>query len=308
MKQFVVGVDVGGTNVKLGIVDASSRISLRAVFSTRKFISSPRCLIKAISQNVASLLKEGGISKKSVCGIGIGLPGLVDVEKGIVRLLPNIPGWKNVPLKKILKAKTGLPVQIENDVNMMALGEWKYGAGQGYKNLICMTLGTGVGAGLILNNEIYRGPGFAAGEIGHAPLNEHGPRCGCGGYACFERYVGNAALQKWAGKVFHKSNITLEEVFCLAREGNTRALRFWQDVGTKVGTGLIGAINLLNPERIIIGGGVSSSFQFMAPAIRKVIDARVMQTQASLVSIIKAKLGDDAGLVGARVLISSRKY
>jgi len=110
--------------------------------------------------------------KKDVLGIGIGLPGLIDVGKGVVRVLPNIPGWENVPLKRLLEKKTGLRVQLENDVNMITLGEWVYGAGRGKKDLLCITLGTGVGAGLILNNNIYRGPGFAAGEIGHAPINQ----------------------------------------------------------------------------------------------------------------------------------------
>jgi glucokinase len=307
MKHFVIGVDVGGTNVKLGVVDASAKVIARSSFSTKEFIQTPARLITAISRAAGELLKTAGVSKKNVQGVGIGLPGLIDVEHGIVRILPNIPGWKDVPLKKVLERKIGLSVQVENDVNMITLGEWKYGAGRGIRNLICMTLGTGVGAGLILNNDIYRGPGFAAGEIGHVPLNEDGPSCGCGGYGCFERYVGNRSLQKWAARAFGSKEITLEDVFRRAMEGKKKALRFWQDVGTKVGTGLIGPVNVLNPECVIVGGGVSRSFEFIAPAIRKVIARRAMRTQADMVKVIRAMLEDDAGLIGAKVLVYHEK-
>ena len=171
-----------------------------------------------------------------------------------------------------------------------------------------MTLGTGVGAGLILNNDIYRGPGFAAGEIGHIPLNEDGPDCGCGGYGCFERYVGNKSLQKLAAKVFRCKDITLEDVFRKAMEGKKKALQFWQDVGAKVGAGLIGPVNILNPECVIIGGGVSRSFEFIAPAVRKVILRRAMRTQANMVKVIRARLEDDAGLIGSKVLVYHEKH
>ncbi|NTV29370.1 MAG: ROK family protein [Candidatus Omnitrophica bacterium] len=307
MKHFVVGVDVGGTNVKLGVVDGRAQVLARSAFSTKEYIQSPSRLIMAISRAVIELCKVADIPRKDVQGVGIGLPGLVDVQAGVIRVLPNIPGWKDVPLKKVLEGKLGLPVQVENDVNMITLGEWQYGAGKGIQNLICMTLGTGVGAGLILNNDIYRGPGFAAGEIGHAPLNEDGPACGCGGYGCYERYVGNKTLQKWAAEVFDQKDVTLEEVSRRAMQGKKKALRFWQEVGEKVGVGLVGPVNILNPECIIIGGGVSRSFEFIAPAVRKVIARRAMRTQADMVKVIRARLDDDAGLIGAKVLIHHEK-
>ena len=304
MANYCIGIDVGGTNVKLGIVDASAKVVARSSFSTQSFMQTPERLIVAISHAVVDLLKTAEISKSDVQGIGIGLPGLVDAAGGVVRILPNIPGWKDVPLKKILEKKLRVPTLIENDVNMITLGEWRYGAGKGVGNLICMTLGTGVGAGLILNNEIFRGPGFAAGEIGHVPLNEEGPACGCGGYGCFERYVGNKSLQKWAADVFSKKDIALEEVFRKAMEGKKKALKFWQDVGIRVGTGLVGPVNILNPECVIIGGGVARSFEFIAPAIKKTLDRRAMRTQAAMVRIVRARLDDDAGLIGAKVLLT----
>ncbi|MBF0386994.1 MAG: ROK family protein [Candidatus Omnitrophica bacterium] len=308
MKHFVVGVDIGGTNVKLGIVDPSGKMVARSAFSTKDFIRSPRALIDAVCANVLALLAQEGIAKARVAGVGIGLPGLVDVKKGVVRILPNIPGWSEVPLKRVLEKKLGLAVQLENDVNMITLGEWVYGAGKGMNDLICMTLGTGVGAGLILDGRIYRGPGFAAGEIGHVPMTEdRSAICGCGSWGCFERYVGNQSLQEEAARLFDRANISLEEVSSKAVKGEKKALGFWAAVGEKVALGLIGPINILNPRCVIIGGGVARSFALMKPAIEKVIKSRCMKTQAEMVRFVKARLDDSAGIIGAEVLIRHEK-
>jgi len=305
MKKFVVGIDIGGTNVKLGLVDFSGKVVSRSVFSTKAFVQSPATLIAALCGGVKALLAGRFVP---VAGVGVGLPGLVDVDRGIVRLLPNIPGWKNVPLKRILEKKLGLDVQLENDVNLITLGEWKYGAGKGMKDVICITLGTGVGAGLILDNRIYRGPGFAAGEIGHAPFDHKGPKCGCGGWGCFERYVGNAQLQKNAVKMFARKDVALEEVYALAVRQDKKALDFWAQTGAIVGQGLIGSVNILNPSCVIIGGGVARSFKFMKASIEQVIQQRCMKIQADMVRFVKARLDDDAGIIGAEVLIRHEKH
>jgi glucokinase len=306
MSHFVIGVDVGGTNVKLGLISSSGKIVVRSSFSTRHFSQKPKTLIAAVHDAVMQLLVLQGLSKKDIAGVGIGLPGLVDFDRGIVRVLPNIPGWKDVPLKRIMEKELGMLVRLENDVNMITLGEWRYGAGRGFRDLICITLGTGVGGGLILNNAIYRGPGFVAGEIGHMPVSADGPECGCGGWGCFERYVGNKALKKDAARSFRKE-LALEELYLMARQGKKKALEFWDMVGEKVGNGLVGPINFLNPECVIIGGGISRSLGFMRPAIEKVIKRRCMKTQAEMVQIIKACLDDDAGIVGAQVLVRYEK-
>jgi glucokinase len=306
MKKYVIGVDVGGTNVKLGLISSTGKISARSSFSTKNFNQKPKTLISAICDAVLQLLSLEGLFRRDIAGVGIGLPGLVDADRGIVRILPNIPGWKEVPLKKIMEKELGILVRLENDVNMITLGEWRYGAGKGFRDLICITLGTGVGAGLILNDVIYRGPGYAAGEIGHMPLNVDGPDCGCGGWGCFERYVGNKALKKDAAKAFGK-DIALEEVYLMARQGKKKAIKFWEMVGETVANGLIGPINFLNPECVIIGGGVSRSLEFMRPSLEKVIRRRCMKTQAEMVRIIKARLDDDAGIVGAQVLVRYEK-
>jgi glucokinase len=304
MGQFVIGVDVGGTNVKLGVVSASAKVIARSNFSTKAYSSSKSQLIEAIVVNVLRLAETAQVTRKHILGVGIGLPGLIDFKKGVVNTMPNIPGWNKFPLRQLLRQKLRLPVFIENDVNLMALGEWRYGAGKGVQNLVCITLGTGLGGGLILNNRLYRGAGFAAGEAGHMPLNEEGPSCKCGSFGCFETYVGNSYLQEKARHIFRKE-IALEEVTELAEHGDPRAVHFWQDFGMHIGNGLAGIVNLLNPSRIVVGGGLSNCPAFVFKTIDQVIKRRALEVPAQMVKIVKAKLGNDAPLLGAKVLVES---
>src|SRR3989338_5614354 len=303
MANYIIGIDVGGTNIKLGLINTKGKIIDRTRLNTKTFVHHKRKLMMAIVDSIRALIQKNQLTRKKISAIGIGLPGAVDSFKGIVKSLPNIPHWKNVPLRKYIQKRLSIPVFMDNDVNLITLGEWKFGAGRGYKNLICFTLGTGVGGGLILNGALYGGEGFVAGEIGHMPLNEIGPKCPCGGYGCFERYVGNAQLQQQARKIFRDSNLRLEDVFVRAEQGDKRAIQFWEATARHIGNALIGIVNLLNPKLIIVGGGVSNNFKFMGRAIKQLIQARAMKIQAQHLRVGRAKLGDDAGLLGAYALI-----
>jgi glucokinase len=307
MKKYVVGVDVGGTNIKLGLVHPRGFVIARSHFPTKPFSSSKKKLIGVLAREIEKIISSEGLKHKDIAGIGIGLPGLIDYDRGVVLFLPNIPGWKNVPLKSILEKKLKLPVFVENDVKLITLAEWRFGAGKGVKNLICMTLGTGVGSGLILDNRLYRGAANAAGELGHVPLNEKGPACNCGGFGCFERYVGNKALFILAGQIMNKPDMTTQKMFALAEKGQTKALKFWREAATHIGNGLVGVVNLLNPELIVIGGGVSNNEKYLFPTIKEVVKKRAMSLQGSIVQIKRAKFGDDAGIIGAQVLVYNAK-
>ena len=305
MKRYVVGIDVGGTNVKLGLVDSRGCIRAKTHLSTKSYRRDKNQLIQALLKATDALLGNAGLKKKNILGIGIGLPGLINSQKGIVEFLPNIPGWKRVPLKRIIQNKTKIPTFIDNDVNIITLGEWKFGAGCGYENLVCVTLGTGVGGGLILNNALYRGEGFVAGEIGHVPLNEQGPDCDCGGFGCFEQYVGNQQILSRARQIFGNKNLQLQDIDRLAEKGQRQAKAFWDEIATHIGNGLISVVNVLNPRLIIMGGGVSNAYPFMRKTILDVIKKRAMKVQSRMVKITRAKLGNDAGIIGAEVLIRS---
>ena len=305
MKRYVVGVDVGGTNIKLGVVGPNGQVIVRNSFATKPFASSRMKLIAALAQEIEASIISAGLTKKQIAGVGIGVPGLVDFEKGFVRFLPNIPGWRGVHLKSILRERIKLPVYVDNDVKIITLAESKFGAGRGVKDLVCMTLGTGVGAGLILNGELYRGEDNAAGELGHIPLNEYGPKCNCGGFGCFETYVGNRALFALASQVMGKPGMTTEDMFALAQKGDKKALMFWKMAAGHIGNGLVGIVNLLNPRLIIIGGGVSNNEKYLFKTIKETIVKRAMSLQGSAFKIKRAKFKDDAGIIGAYVLVTN---
>jgi len=201
-----------------------------------------------------------------------------------------------------LQRRLGLKVNLDNDVNAMTLAEHKFGAGKGAANLVCLTLGTGVGGGIILNGELYRGSTMVAGEVGHIPINEKGPRCNCRGYACIERYVGNRYILSRARKILGKG-ITLRRIDKLAKKGNRKAIGIWADVGRKLGVMLTGVVNLLNPDKIIIGGGVSKAGELILKPLRQELKARAMKDPAAHVKIVRAKLGTDAGIIGASLLV-----
>lgn len=304
MKQYFLGVDVGGTNIKLGITNYSGRILHRANLETKGYIRNRVRLIKALIQGIEGLIGRNHLKEKDFLGIGIGLPGLVDPVKGLVKFLPNIPDWRDVPLQKIFEKALRIPTRLENDVNMITLGEWKFGAGRGYRNLLCMTLGTGVGGGLILNNQLYRGEAYAAGELGHIPINEVGPVCNCGGRGCFERYVGNRYLLRRIAAIFKRQDLTIEDVYCLAEKGDRRATLFWKETAEHIGNALTGIVNVLNPPLIVVGGGVANNAKFLFPTIRRVLKSRAMKVQATMVKIVRARLGNDAGILGAQVLLT----
>jgi len=265
------------------------------------FNVKPVELVSSLVSNIGDILRRAGLKRGQVAGVGIGVPGPVDSEKGIVRYFPNIKGWKGVPLKSILERKLRLKVSLDNDVNAMTLAEHRFGAGKGAANLVCLTLGTGVGGGIIINGEIYRGSTMCAGEIGHVPINEKGPRCNCNGIACIERYIGNRYVLNRAKKIFGKG-ITLKRLDKLAIDGNRKASAIWADVGTKLGVALAGVVNLLNPDMIVVGGGVSKAGELILRPLRKEIKRRAMIDQARHVKVVRAKLETDAGIIGASLL------
>jgi len=305
MKKYVVGVDVGGTNIKLGVVGPSGKVIARNSFATKPYALNRIKLIAALSSEIQASIITAGLSKKQIAGVGIGLPGLVDYEKGIVRFLPNIPGWRGVHLKSILQKRIKLPVFVDNDVKVITLAESKFGAGRVVRNLVCLTLGTGVGAALILNGQLYRGEDNAAGELGHMPLNEHGPKCNCGGFGCFETYVGNRPLFALASRMMRTPGMTTQKMFALAKKGNKKALLFWKTAAEHIGNGLVGIVNLLNPRLIIIGGGISNNEKFLFKTIAQTIRRRAMSLQGSAFKIKRAEFKDDAGIIGAYVLVTN---
>jgi glucokinase len=303
MKKLIIGVDVGGTNIKLGLLNSSGKIISRSRLITVTFSRDQHRLIKALCDAIQALMAKNHVQRKDILGIGMGLPGPINSAEGVVKYLPNIPGWNDVPLGRIIQSKLKIPTFIDNDVNLITLGEWKFGVGRGYRNLVCMTLGTGVGGGLILDGKLYRGEGFVAGEIGHMLHSALKQKSTFGFYGYFEHFVGNRQLIANGQKIFGARDIRIQDIFAKAQQGNPRAIRFWEEIGEHIGNVLVSIINLLNPRLIIIGGGVANNFKFFHPAIKKIIQQRAMKVHGQMVKVVRSRLGDSAGLIGAYVLV-----
>jgi glucokinase len=318
-KKYIVAVDIGGTNTKIAVFRGRA-ISDRISFPTG-LCRGKNELIKFTCFQIAELLNRKNIKKNEVLGIGMGLPGLIDYNTGMVHYLVNVRGWKDVPLKKIMKRITGLDTYVDNDVNVTTLAELYFGSAKGEKNAVCITLGTGIGGGLIMDGRLYRGGAFSAGEIGHVTVDLNGDKCNCGNKGCAEAYVGNKYLirkvkKELKGKrnrVIEKltqgniNRLTPDRLARAAAMGDAYSIRVWKQTGEYLGVALASVINILDPDRIVIGGGVANAGGFLFEPLIKTVKGRAMKIPANHVKISKSKLGDDAGLLGAATLVRMEK-
>ena len=308
-----IGIDVGGTNLKIALVDEQGIIAYSNTVPTHAEMGLTYT-IENIKQAIRDLISETNVAK--IDGIGFDFPGQIDYKNGIVKLAPNIPGWVDIPIAKIIENEFNVPVKIDNDVHCAALGELKYGAGQGCDNFICMTVGTGIGSGIVLDGKLIRGATNVAGELGHIKLAMYnGELCGCGDYGCLEAYASGPSIVKMAqdyimgGKstkykeMAAGGEITPYIVSEAAKQGDPVAQRIFTKTGEYIDFGLVSVINLLNPEKVIIGGGVAGAGDILFDPIRKVIKERAMKVAGSAVEIVPAKLGNNAGVIGASLLV-----
>lgn len=314
-----IGIDVGGTNVKIALVDKSGKIIYSNSVPTYAKMGY-EYTVNNIKQAIKDLMKETNTTAKDIDGIGFDFPGQVDYKTGVVKLAPNIPGWVNVPIAQMIEEEFHIPTRIDNDVRCAALGEMKFGAGQGCKNFVCITVGTGIGSGLVVNGQLVRGASNAAGEIGHIKLQmKDGLICGCGDTGCLEAYASGPSIVAMAqdyikgGKstkfremaAAEGGEITPYMVAKAAEAGDPVAKRIFAIVGEYIGIGLTSVINLLNPEKVIIGGGVAEAGDLLLDPIRKTIKERAMVVAGSAVEIVPAQLGNSAGVIGASMLIDA---
>jgi glucokinase len=303
-QSLFFGVDVGGTFTKTALVSDKNRLLAKSKFSSAGF-SDKAFFAKALQANLLSILSQNKLTLRQLKGIGIGLPGPVDFQRGVVLSLTNIRGWDRFHLAAYLKKYFSAPVFIENDANCMCLAESRLGSARGASYALCLTLGTGVGGGLILDKELYRSPFFLGAEVGHIPVTLDGPRCSCGGRGCLESFVGNRSLSAKARGIF-KKKISLEEVSFLAAKGDPRALKFWQEAGRTIGLVISGIVNCFNPEVVVVGGGVAQAGSPLFASIRKTVVQHSMKQLKNRIKVKKAALGNDAGVLGAALLAKEK--
>ncbi|MEO0684582.1 MAG: ROK family protein, partial [Cyanobacteria bacterium J06649_11] len=233
--------------------------------------------------------------EENAVAIGVGTPGPADAAGRIAKIAINLPQWRNIPLGDILEAKIGKPTVIDNDANCAGLGEAWLGGGRDYKNFILLTLGTGVGGAIFIDGKLFTGRFGSAGELGLISLIPDGPQCKSGNQGSLEQHNSVIAIRRCTGK-------EPAELGALAKAGNEEALKFWQEYGKSLGIGVTSLIYVLTPEAVVIGGGVSASFEFFLPSMKTEIERRVMPTSRVDLQIIKAQLGNAAGMLGAAKL------
>ena len=302
MGPVVIGVDLGGTNLRTALVSQNGEVAGK--------IKEPTCasdghakvvqkLIENIKAQQDSALRKG----TKIAAVGVGAPGVIHAETGVVVKSPNFPDWNNLPLKKELETALALPVSIENDANAAALGEQWRGAGQGIASMIFLTLGTGVGGGIVLDGRIWPGADGMAGEIGHMTIIPDGRRCGCGNTGCLEMYASSRGIvMTYQERSSRSKVITSEDIYQAARDGDVLAGDVMKDMGRLLGIGIANLINIFNPEMIVIGGGVKDAWPLFIEATRGEIKKRAFEYPAARTQIVPSVLGDDAGMIGAAAL------
>lgn len=302
--KIALGIDFGGTSVKPGVVAGSEIIARAEPIPTRRH-DSAESLLAAVFQDIAILRDR----HPEVCAIGAGLPGIIDGLNGRVRELSNVPGWQDLPLAALLTERTGLPAIVENDANAMAYAEWRFGAGRDRSNVICMTLGTGVGGGLILDGKLFRGSQLGAGEIGQMIIEPQGVPGHYGNFGALEKYVGNRQIAERAQRAYAAAGLAraLEELTPLVLEkaalgGDEIAAKLWDDIGFEIGIMLTNIAWLLNPDRIVIGGGVARAGSLLFEPIRRTIRERTSGVYHEHLEILPAELGNDGGIIGSAAL------
>lgn len=311
MAKLAIGVDLGATKIISALIDLSGKILKKGRINTEAQLGRTR-----VQENL--LLAIEGVRNGEAVGIGVGSPGQIDFRTGVViGATPNISDWIGVNIKSLVEKRFNLQCIVDNDVNAMLLGEYAYGAGRGFRDLVGITLGTGVGGALILGGELYRGHAFAATEIGHMSINFDGIPCGCGGVGCIEEYGSGRAMVREAKRLIEEgettsltkmtggnlSTLTAELISQAHRAGDELATRVIEQVGTWIGYGVANLINLLNPERVIVGGGLAKIGEVFFRFIRNGARERALLAGFNTTDIVPTELDDHSALLGAASLV-----
>ena len=306
MSKFVLGIDIGGTNIRGAVIDDEGQI-----IKKEHTASHAKEGIERLIENLSNFINR--FKDLEIDGIGIGIPGIMNSKKGILTQAPNIKGVNNFPIVEVFnnQVSLGVPIIFENDANSAAIGEYWKGAGTEVDSLVILTLGTGLGGGIILNGKLWSGSDGMAGEIGHMIVNPDGPPCNCGNNGCLESYVSAEALRRQVNHDLKLKELLKdispddipEELMRLAMEGNKRAREIWKNFGTWLGIGIASITNLLNTEMVVIGGGISNAWDLFIEQAEKELKKRGLNAPTKSLSIERALLSDDAGIFGVSYLV-----
>lgn len=311
-KKYVVGVDLGGTKIYTALVDLEGNIVNEKVVETLAE-EGQEAVSERILDTIANVI--AGVDNELIKAIGVGSPGPLDAKKGIIFEPSNLP-FKNYEIVKTIKDRFNLPTYLDNDANVATLAEFMFGAGKGTENMVYITVSTGIGGGAIINGKLYRGHTANALEVGHMTVSKEGPRCGCGNVGCAESFasgtaIGKRAKEAVASKVVTSlkkyDNVTAKEVFMEAAEGDAEAKRILDNALYYLGITVGNVMSHLDPEKVVMGGGVINGGDVVIETVKKVVAERCLSVFAENCSIEKAKLGGQAGVLGAAALAITEK-
>jgi glucokinase len=316
----VIGLDIGGTTIKAGMVTPGGEVIAQTVLPTLAGEGPGPVLAQAVKA-VRAVIAGAGAGNGPAAGVGVGIPGIVSARDGLVRYPPNFTRWDHVDVSGSLRRETGLPVVTENDANCAALAEARFGAGSHHKDFIFVIWGTGVGGGIILDGKIYRGPDGGAGEIGHITIDRNGPECRCGNRGCIESYIGQRYLSDRARAVVERevsegrrsaildlaggdaTKIEPELISRAAEAGDVVACAILGEAGAMLGTALSTVVNIMDITTAVIGGGISAAPDFVFDAAASEMRSRVLTPHRSSIVVKRAALGNQAGVIGAASLL-----
>ncbi|MGB9561408.1 MAG: ROK family protein [bacterium] len=297
--KYAFGIDIGGTNTRVGLVDETGNIITLERFPTE--IENPSETFLRLSNWINNIR----VNYKEIEGIGVGCAGVVRVSDGVLLFSPNLPLWRNIQIKLSLESLTGIPVVVDNDANLFALGESIYGAGKGKSVVIGITIGTGIGGGIIHNGRVFHGTFGGAGELGHVTIVPYGPRCNCGNFGCVEAFAGSYGIERRANEIFLRygrkfnDRLTPELIGKLAKENDELATMVINETAYYLGIFLVSIVHIFNPDVIVIGGGISNWDDYLFVPLRKFVFDKAMKHLTQSLSIEKGALGDYATLIGA---------
>lgn len=315
-QRYIVGVDLGGTNIVAGAMpeDGSREIAMRSQPTLAEMgadVVAAR-IIQIIGEVIAVTMAETGAERSDFIGVGIGAPGPLDRDKGLVIIAPNL-GWRNYPLRDLIADGVGLPATLDNDANCATLGEWWCGAAKGGRNVVGLTIGTGIGGGLILDGRLYHGASDVAGELGHTTIDSTGRRCKCGNYGCLEAYASGPNIAERAREAIASDEtsllrdlvggdlelITAQTVYDAANRGDEIAREVVRDTAKFLGIGVANLLNIFNPDVVVIAGGVTQAGDALFEPMRAEVRRRAFKPAVDACRIVAATLPGTAGVVGA---------
>ncbi|MER7953962.1 MULTISPECIES: ROK family transcriptional regulator [unclassified Streptomyces] len=300
---IVIGVDFGHTHLRVAVGNLAHQVLAEESEPLDVDASSAEGFDRA-ERLVMRLIEATGISRDKVVGVGLGVPGPIDVSSGTLGSTSILPGWSGINPADELSGRLGVPVYVDNDANLGALGELVWGSGRGVKDLAYIKVASGVGAGLVIDGRVYRGPGGTAGEIGHITLDESGPVCRCGNRGCLETFTAARYVLPLL-QPGHGPDLTMERVVQLAREGDPGCRRVIADVGRHIGSGVANLCNLLNPSRVVLGGDLAEAGELVLAPIRDSVSRYAIPSAARQLSLAPGALGGRAEVLGALALALS---